>query len=47
MSPHITKRILLLVANGVDIREAVNKVLGAGNYEKLASDLHDILNGRA
>lgn len=47
MSIEISRRILTLVANGVDIREAVNKVLGAGTYEKLASDLHDIFNGRA
>lgn len=43
----ISARILLLVAAGMDLREAFDQVLGAGTYSKLASDLYDALRAKA
>ncbi len=37
----ITARILALVAAGMDIAAAVDAVLGAGTYAKIASDVYD------
>lgn len=39
----ISRRILALVAQGVEIRAAVNAVLGAGTFEKIAADVYDAL----
>ena len=39
----ISARILALVATGKDIRTAVDAVLGAGTYSKMASELYDSL----
>jgi hypothetical protein len=39
----ISLRITTLVANGMDIKSAVDTVLGCGTYDSLASDLYDTL----
>ena len=41
----ISLKIAALVAAGMQINEAVDAVLGAGTYEKLAADLYDALRG--
>lgn len=43
MNATISARILFLVSQGMDVSEAVNAVLGAGAFEKLASDVYDAL----
>jgi len=42
-SQAISTMILTAIANGKNVREAVNSVLGEGTFEKVASDLHDAL----
>jgi hypothetical protein len=39
----ISARILKLVAEGYDVRTALDEVLGKGTFEKLAGDLYDAL----
>lgn len=39
----ISLRILALVAGGMALKEAYNAVMGAGAYEKLASDIYEKL----
>lgn len=39
----ISKRIMNLVNSGVNIRDAINTVLGAGSYEKLAGDIWEAM----
>lgn len=39
----ISFKILALVASGKDLRDAVNEVLGAGTFERIASELYDAL----
>jgi hypothetical protein len=43
----ISARILYAMANGDDARTAMDKVLGAGTYDKLVSDLYDGLRAKA
>lgn len=42
----ISIAILAKVNSGMTIRDAFDAVLGLGAYDKLASGLHDELNGR-
>lgn len=39
----ISEAILLNVANGMSLAEAIDAVLGAGTYAKLAGDVYDEL----
>ena len=39
----ISLRILTLIANGMDAKEAIDQVLGAGTTDKIISDLYDAL----
>lgn len=43
MTKTISLRILTLVQEGFSVRDAFDAVLGAGAYEKLASDVYDQL----
>lgn len=43
----ISAKILALVAGGMDVREALDKVCGAGSFERLASYLYDVLRAKA
>ncbi len=36
-----------MTQNGGNLREAINTVLGAGTFEKLASDVYDALKAKA
>lgn len=42
----ISLRILALVATGKDIKDAINEVLGQGQFEQIASDIYDALNSK-
>jgi type II secretory pathway component PulF len=39
----ISKRIMNLINSGVSIRDAINTVLGAGAYEKMAGDIWETM----
>lgn len=39
----ISRRILTLVAGGMELPAAYDAVLGDGSYDKLVSELHDQL----
>ena len=39
----ISLRISALIAGGASVRSAVDQVLGAGTYQKIASDVYDAL----
>lgn len=41
MNNEISQRILSLVNSGVSLKEAVDAVLGAGTFMKIASDVYD------
>lgn len=43
----ISARILALVASGSSLEDAVDSVLGAGTYRKLAADLYAAFRQRA
>lgn len=43
----ISRRILNLVAAGASLPEAVDAVLGAGTFERVAAETFDALNARA
>lgn len=43
----ISYRIAVRVNSGMAVCDAFNDVLGAGSYEKLASEVYDELNNRA
>lgn len=43
----ISAAILAHRANGKSVKEAIDAVLGAGTFEKLAGDLYDALNAKA
>lgn len=45
MNQVISAMILNEVTKGASVKDAVNKVLGAGTFEKLASDVYDGLRG--
>ena len=40
----ISAKLLSLVANGMTMREAIDAVLGAGTFERVAGDVYDALN---
>lgn len=42
----ISLRIATLVASGLSIKDAVDAVIGAGSYDRLASDVYDALKAR-
>ena len=42
----ISGRILYHVANGMDVKAALDQVLGKGTSEKLISDLYDELRAK-
>ena len=46
MNAEISRRILNLVASGVELRAAIDAVLGAGTFASVASDLYDALRAR-
>ena len=39
----ISRRIMSLVSSGVNIRDAINAVLGAGAYEGIAGDIWEAM----
>jgi hypothetical protein len=39
----ISAKILLAQANGMELAQAIDHVLGAGTYDKMVSDLYDTL----
>ena len=41
---NISARILYLISQGMEIREAMDMVLGAGTFEQVVSDLYDQFN---
>lgn len=43
----ISAKILKLVAEGINLRDAFDAVLGQGAFEKLAGEIYDELRGRA
>ena len=43
----ISARILVLVATGMTLREAIDAVLGAGTFERLAREVYSELRARA
>jgi hypothetical protein len=43
----ISRRIMALRAQGKSVKDAIDAVLGAGAYDKLASDLYDELRAKA
>jgi hypothetical protein len=47
MNATISLRILTLVNGGMELRAAFDEVLGAGAFEKMASDLYDGLRAKA
>ena len=42
---NISARILYLISQGMEIREAMDMVLGAGTFEQVVSDLYEHFNG--
>jgi hypothetical protein len=47
MTPIISLRIITLQQAGMTLPAAFDAVLGAGSYDKLASDLYDELRAKA
>lgn len=43
MTATISARILVLISTGMTLSAAVDTVLGAGSYEKLAGEVYDAL----
>lgn len=43
----ISAKILKLVCEGVDVRDAIDIVLGCGTFEKLSSDLYHSFRGES
>lgn len=43
MSARISERILNLVLTGSSLKNAVDQVLGAGTYDRIASEVYDSL----
>lgn len=43
----ISLRILVLVAGGMNIREAMNQVLGAGAVENMINEIYTALRAKA
>lgn len=46
MNQVISARILALVANGMDVMEALNQVCGADKVDAMVSDLYDALRAK-
>lgn len=42
----ISRRILTAKESGMSVRDAIDLVLGAGTYAKLASDVYDEIRSR-
>ena len=42
----ISLAILSKMQSGMSVREAIDAVLGAGTFEKVASDVYDVLRAR-
>lgn len=47
MNQQISVAILSKVAQGLSLRDAIDAVLGAGTFEKVAGDLYDALRAKA
>jgi len=47
MTPIISLRIITLQRGGMTLPEAIDAVLGAGSYARIASDLYDELRAKA
>ena len=47
MNQVISARILSLIANGVEVKEACRQVLGADKFDAMISDLYDALRAKA
>jgi hypothetical protein len=43
----ISRRIIEKVSEGMTVKDAINAVIGAGTFERLASDLYDDLRAKA
>ena len=43
----ISAMLVALMGAGMPVRDAVDAVLGAGTYEKLAGDVYDMIRARA
>lgn len=43
----ISTMILAAIADGKDVREAIDSVLGEGTFENFAGDLYDALRAKA
>ena len=43
----ITKMLASLIASGMDVKQAINTVFGAGAYEKMAGNIYDALREKA
>lgn len=42
----ISSKILALVAGGMDVADATDRVLGTGTFRAIADKLHDVANAR-
>lgn len=42
----ISLRIMTLVASGMELKDAIDAVLGAGMFDKIASDLYESLRSK-
>lgn len=42
----ISLQIITLVNAGNTMKDAINKVLGAGTYENIAKDVYDTINAK-
>jgi len=47
MNSKISARIVALVSGGMTLKSAVDMVLGAGTYDKIAADVYNALRGAA
>jgi hypothetical protein len=47
LSAAISARIISEIGNGLPLKEAFDKVLGAGRYDMMVSELYDELRAKA
>ncbi len=47
MTAAISARILANIAAGMSMQDAIDAVLGAGTFAKIAGDVYDALRGEA
>jgi hypothetical protein len=47
MTAQISARILALIANGVEVKDACRQVLGADKFDAMIGDLYDALRAKA